>query len=103
MPTSSISGLASGLDTASIINQLMQLEAVPQGKLKDQQTAENNVIKALRQLNADTALLAGNAATLAKPTTWQTLTATSTSSNVTATAASGAAPSSFTVVVFTTE
>ena len=27
--TSSISGLASGLDTASIIDQLMQLEAVP--------------------------------------------------------------------------
>lgn len=99
MGTSSISGLASGLDTASIVDQLMQLEAIPQNRLKSQQSSENNVIKALRQLNADTALLAGNAATLAKPTTWQTLTATSTSSTVTATAASGAAPSSFTVVV----
>jgi len=27
--TSSVSGLASGLDTASIISQLMQLEAIP--------------------------------------------------------------------------
>lgn len=99
MPTSSISGLASGLDTASIINQLMQLEAVPQGKLKDQQTAENNVIKALRALNTDTALLASSAAKLAKADTWQTLKATSSSSTVTATATSSAAASSFTIVV----
>jgi flagellar hook-associated protein 2 len=99
VPTSSISGLASGLDTASIINQLMQLEAVPQGKLKDQQTAENNVIKALRQLNTDTSLLASNAAKLAKADAWQTLKATSSSSAVTATAASTASASSFTVVV----
>ena len=34
MATSSISGLASGLDTASIIAQLMQLEAIPQTRLK---------------------------------------------------------------------
>lgn len=99
MATSSISGLASGLDTASIINQLMQLEAIPQGRLRDQQTAENNVIKALRSLNTDTALLASSAAKLAKADTWQTLKATSSSSAVTATATSSASASSFTVVV----
>ena len=38
--TSSISGLASGLDTADIIDQLMQLEAVPQDRLKTQQDNE---------------------------------------------------------------
>ena len=99
MATSSISGLASGLDTASIINQLMQLEAIPQSRLRDQQTAENNVIKALRSLNTDTALLASSAAKLAKASTWQTLKATSSSSAVTATATSSASASSFTVVV----
>lgn len=99
MATSSISGLASGLDTASIINQLMQLEAIPQTRLKDRQTAENDVIKALRALNTDTALLASNAAKLAKTDTWQTLKATSTSSTVAATATASASPSSFTVVV----
>lgn len=99
MATSSISGLASGLDTASIINQLMQLEAIPQTKLKNQQSVENDVIKALRQLNTDTALLASNAAKLATAGTWQTLKATSTSSTVTATATSSASPSSFTIVV----
>ncbi|GAA1137802.1 flagellar filament capping protein FliD [Nocardioides aquiterrae] len=99
MATSSISGLASGLDTAGIIDQLMKLESVPQTKLRDQQTAENNVIKALRQLNTDTALLASNAAKLAKTDTWQTLKATSSSSAVTATASPTASASSFTVVV----
>lgn len=99
MATSSISGLASGLDTASIINQLMQLEAVPQTKLQAQQTAENNVIKALRQINTDAALLANNAAKLAKTETWQTLKSTSTSPSVTATATQKASASSFTIVV----
>ncbi len=97
--TSSISGLASGLDTAGIIDQLMQLEAVPQTKLKDQQTSENNVIKALRALNTDTALLASNAAKLAKPETWQTLRGTTTNGAVTATVTSAASPTSFTLTV----
>ena len=30
----SISGLASGLDTATIVSQLMQLEAIPQERIK---------------------------------------------------------------------
>lgn len=99
MATSSISGLASGLDTASIINQLMQLEAAPQGRLRDQQSVENNVIKALRSLNTDASLLASNAARLAKADAWQTLKATSSSSALSATATSSASASSFTVVV----
>ncbi|MFC7504863.1 flagellar cap protein FliD N-terminal domain-containing protein, partial [Nocardioides sp. GCM10030258] len=49
--TSSIGGLASGLDTASIISQLMALEALPQTKLKTQVTAEQSKVTALQKLN----------------------------------------------------
>ena len=80
MPTSSISGLASGLDTAGIINQLMQLEAISQNRLKAQQSTQKTVLAALQSLNTDIASLATKAGDLAKATTWQTLKATSSSS-----------------------
>lgn len=95
----SISGLSSGLDTATIIDQLMQLEAIPQSRLKTQQNAEKAVLTALRALNTDTSLLASKAESLAKATTWQTLKATSSNAAVTATASTNASASSFTVVV----
>jgi flagellar hook-associated protein 2 len=97
--TSSISGLASGLDTASIIDQLMQLEAVPQSQLKSKQSEEKAVLSALQSINSDFASLLTKAKTLADPATWQTLKAASTSSDVTATSASGAVAGSFTVTV----
>ncbi|HEY0952524.1 flagellar filament capping protein FliD [Nocardioides sp.] len=99
MATSSISGLASGLDTASLVDQLMQLEAIPQTRLKTQQTTEKSVLSALRSLNTDTLLLASKATALAKPATWQTLKATVTGTGVTATAGATAAATtlSFTI------
>ncbi|MDF1605956.1 flagellar filament capping protein FliD [Nocardioides sp. YIM 152315] len=99
MATSSISGLASGLDTATIIDQLMQLEAVPQTKLSSQKDTENDVIKALRQLNTDTTLLAGNAGKLAKAETWQTLKGTSSSGSVSVAVGATASAASFSVTV----
>ena len=38
--SASISGLGSGLDTASIVDQFMQLEAASQNRLKSRQTSE---------------------------------------------------------------
>lgn len=99
MPTSSISGLASGLDTATIIDQLMQLEAMSQNRLRSQQSAQKTVLAALQALNTDTSLLAGKAETLAKPETWQTLKATSSNGDITATAGASAAASSFSVTI----
>lgn len=99
MATSSISGLVSGLDTASIIDQLMQLEAAPQNRLKTQQTTEKSVVAALQSVNTDVSLIGSRADTLAKPATWQTMAATSSSTAVTATAAGGAQAGSFTVTV----
>ncbi len=46
-----IDGLSSGLDTTSIINQLMALEKVPQQRLQTKQTAAESSITSLRTLN----------------------------------------------------
>ena len=97
--TSSISGLASGLDTAGIIDQLMQLEAQPQTKLKSQQSSENSIISALRQLNTDTSSLATKAAALAKPATWNSMVATATGTGISVTAVTSAQPTSLSFTV----
>jgi flagellar hook-associated protein 2 len=96
---SSISGLSSGLDTAGIIDQLMQLEAVPQTRLKTQQTAEQAIQAALRSLNTNTSLLGSKAEALAKPETWQTLKGTVTGAGVSVAVTAAASASSFSVTV----
>lgn len=106
MATASIGGLASGLDTASIINQLMALESIPQTKLKGQVTAEQSKVNALQQLNTrlqtlltNAAKLAGTGATGASTSVWSSVTATSTNAGVSVSATSSATPGSFTVTV----
>ncbi|TIC83512.1 hypothetical protein E8D34_15365 [Nocardioides sp. GY 10113] len=103
--TSSISGLVSGLDTASLIDQLMSLEARQQTKLKYQVTTETSKVTALQQVNSALATLAEKAAALATASTsggtWGSLTATSSSTAVTATATGSALPGSLTVSVDT--
>lgn len=99
--TSSIGGLASGLDTASIINQLMTLEAASQTKLKSQVTTEQSKVTALQKLNTALQSLATAAKDMAAPTTgtWSTLKATSSNTGVGVTATSAASPGGFTVTV----
>jgi flagellar hook-associated protein 2 len=97
--TSSISGLASGLDTAAIINQLMQLEATSQTRLKARQSAQKTALAALQSLNTDVSSLAGKAEMLAKTSTWQTMKATSSNAEISATVGSTAAASTFSVTV----
>lgn len=99
--TSSIGGLASGLDTASIINQLMTLEAASQTKLKSQVTTEQGKVAALQKLNTALQALATAAKDMAAPTTgtWSTLKATSSNTGVGITATSSATPGAFTVTV----
>lgn len=87
----SISGLASGLDTATIISQLMQLEAAPQTRLKTRLTAEQSQLKSLQSLNSQLAALATKAGDLASSTTWQSFKVTSSVTGVTGTAGTGAA------------
>jgi flagellar hook-associated protein 2 len=99
MPTSSISGLASGLDTAGIIDQLMQLEAISQNRLKSQQSTQKSVLSALQSLNTDLAALATKAEALAKPETWQTLKGSSTNPLITVTTGASPVATSFSVTV----
>ena len=99
MPTSSISGLASGLDTATIITQLMQLEAISQTRLKTQQSTQKSALGALQSLNTDVASLGSKAEALAKPATWQTLKATTSSPDVTATLGTTPTATSLTVTI----
>lgn len=99
MATSTISGLASGLDTATIIDQLMQLEAVPQSKLKTRVSTEQSVITAMQTLNTKVSLVGSKAEALAKATAWTPVTASSSNSAVTVTAKTSAKPTSLNVTV----
>jgi flagellar hook-associated protein 2 len=95
----SISGLSSGLDTATIIDQLMKLEAQPQTRLKTRVAAEQSVISKLQALNTKTAVLNSKAEALAKATAWSPTITTSSATGVTATAGSSVSPTRLTVTV----
>jgi len=60
-----VSGLVSGLDTQSIISQLMSIEQQPLNKIKVQQTTHNSQVKAIATLKAAISSLQSAAATLA--------------------------------------
>ncbi len=71
----SISGLASGLDTATIIDQLMQLEAVPQTRLRSRVSSEQLAVNAMQTLNAQARRHSPpRPPTSRKPTAWAPLT-----------------------------
>jgi flagellar hook-associated protein 2 len=97
--SASVSGMISGLDTATIIKQLMQVEAAPQTLLKSKLTTAQSTVTSLQSLNARFAALATKAADLAKATAWSPLAAGSTPSTVTVNASATAVPGtlSFTV------
>ena len=98
-----IDGLSSGLDTTSIINQLMALEKVPQQRLQTKQSAAESSIGSLRTLNTKFLSVLSAAAKLGArltsdpvpspppPSEWQPAKATSSDAGrVTATAGAGA-------------
>lgn len=87
-----IDGLVSGLDTTSLINQLMQVEAGPQTLLRQKQGATQSLVSALQSLNTKLASLTGSAQSAAKPESWSAWQATSTDSSVTAGAGATAQP-----------
>ncbi|SDS43180.1 flagellar hook-associated protein 2 [Nocardioides scoriae] len=99
MANASIGGLASGLDTATIIDQFMSIEAVPQTKLKTSLSTQQRDLKTLQDLNARIASLATTAKALTTDKAWQPLTATSSSTALVATAATGSASGSYEVTV----
>ncbi|MES2093319.1 MAG: flagellar filament capping protein FliD [Actinomycetota bacterium] len=95
----SLSGLSSGLDTASLITQLMTAEAAPQNLLKAQVATTNTVISALQGLNSRMATLAESASTAAKAGGLDLYSATSSGSGVSVAVASGASAGELQVIV----
>ena len=94
-----IDGLASGLDTTTLINQLMQLEARPQVLLKNKVTDSQTLVSALQQLNTRVATLGSAAEKAVEPAAFNVFKATSSSTNLTATAGSTASAGSLDITV----
>ena len=94
-----VSGLASGLDTGSIVSQLMAVERNSQTLLKTKLTTEQSNVKTLQELNTKTSSLATLAEKLSKLDAWNPVTVTSSSDKVVATGTASATtgPISFTV------
>jgi flagellar hook-associated protein 2 len=82
--TTSVSGLVSGLDTQTIVSQLMQVEAAGQTRLKSKVTNEEKSVTAYQSVNTRLAAAKTAADDLGKLSTWRSAKATSTSSTVSA-------------------
>lgn len=95
----SISGLATGLDTATIISQLMQLEAIPQTQLQNKLSSAKTTLASLRTINSLVAGIATQAKDLADPAKWSPLKATTSLTGLSTTAAAGAVAGSWSVQV----
>lgn len=93
------SGLASGLDTSSIISSLMSVEAIPQQQLQARMTAEQAQISALQGINTTIAGLGTTAQSFVSGSTWTQLTSTSSNTAFTVTSASTSTPASVSVSV----
>ena len=96
MPNTSIGGLVSGLDTATIISQLIQLEARPQTMLKTQVGTVQQQLSSLQTVNAKLANVGSKAADLAKLSTWSPTKTTTDNNLVSVSATSSASPASLT-------
>jgi flagellar hook-associated protein 2 len=97
--TTSVSGLVSGLDTATIISQLMQVESQTQTNLKNRVSTEQSNVKTLQDLNTTLAALATSAGNLAKTSAWNPMTVTASSDQVAVTAGTNAVAGSLAFTV----
>lgn len=92
-------GLASGLDTTTLIASLMSVERGPQTLLKNKVAATSAKITDFQTLNTKLAALTDLAKTTAKPGALQKFTATSSSDQITATTTTLAPAGSLDIVV----
>ncbi|GAA3398856.1 flagellar filament capping protein FliD [Cryptosporangium minutisporangium] len=86
----SIGGLSSGIDTTSLINSLMQVEAQPQNSLRGKVSDVTTANTAYQTVNTKMKSLLTAAQDLLKADTWKAAKATSSSTDVTVTASPGA-------------
>jgi flagellar hook-associated protein 2 len=95
-----IDGLISGLDTTSIIQQLMAVEKVPQNALVNRKANAQAALDALNAIRTKLTSLSSAASTISSPNGWNLRTATTTSSSTAVvSAAKGAAIGSLTFTV----
>jgi len=97
--TSSVDGLVSGLDTTTIISQLMAIEKQPQDALKTKQSDANTMVSVYQALNTKFDALATAAQAISRVADWKSMKATSSSTNVTATATAAASTGSLSFTV----
>ncbi|UQX87945.1 flagellar filament capping protein FliD [Jatrophihabitans telluris] len=90
MTSFSISGLSSGIDTSSVISQLMTLAAAPQNALKSQLNSTQSELSAYQAINTKMAALKSAADKLALPSTWAATTATASDTSIVASGSSTA-------------
>lgn len=94
MANMSIDGLVSGLDTSTLVKQLMQLEANQQTLLKQRLSSTNSAVTALQGINTKAAALATAATAIGDA--WTHAKATSSNKSVHAAAVASAPASSIT-------
>ena len=92
----SISGMASGLDTTTIVSQLMKVEQQPQQNLKNKLADTQKTVTAYQSVNTKMQTVQTTADALTQATTWQAAVATSSSPTVTVTASAGAPAGDYT-------
>jgi flagellar hook-associated protein 2 len=99
--TFAVDGLASGLDTTTIINQLMTLERRPQDQLRTRLTTQQATIAAYQALSTRVKSVESALAAVTDPGAWTARTASVTGTAVTASASPEATLASFDVQVTT--
>ena len=100
MATIQLGGLATGLDTTALINQLMSVEQQPLTALQTQKLKLQAVLTAFQDLNSRLLTLKSRADALKDPTTFFPRSVTSSDQDVaTATGGSGSARGSYTLTV----
>lgn len=95
----SVDGLISGMDTTSLITQLLQAEAGPQLALKKRLSAAETSASAYRTVNTTFAAVRAAAEAVLKPESWTAMKATSTASSVATSAGTTATAGSLTFTV----
>src|SRR5262245_13094040 len=101
IPTFNFGGLASGLDTNSIIDQLMSIEQQPKVRLQQKQVVEQARQSVLKDVQTRLRNLSLQVASLRDPGTWndvQTVDSTDTT-KVTATRTGGAAAGGYSLQI----
>ena len=96
MSAFSISGLSSGIDTTSLISQLMTVAAQPQTQLKNQLSVQQNMLTAYQAINTKLTALQTAADAVKQASTWAATKAVSSSTAVIASTTSAATSGSTT-------